>query len=86
MREAGRYWVQNSENTAVLFLLFKKRIIELDLLGLVTMLHTICHNSPTTGIIRMFEMEFPARTRWGYSCAVLRFVEINNIAKASEII
>ena len=31
-------------------------------------------------------MKFPARTRWGCSGAVLGFVEINNIAKASEII
>ena len=45
-----------------------------------------CYYSPTTGIIRMFQMKFPARTRWGCSGAVLGFVEINNIAKASEII
>ena len=45
-----------------------------------------CYYSPTTGIIRMFQMKFPARTRWGFSGAVLGFIEINNIAKASEII
>lgn len=43
-------------------------------------------HSPTTGIIWVFQMKFPTRTRWGYSGAILWFVEINNVAKASEII